>query len=174
MENRSIAKMVVLGIVTLGLYFIAWVVWTAAEMRKKGAEIPTTWLIIVPIANIYWYWMYYQAAEKVTNGGVNGTMMFIISLLIPYVPFLIVQSEFNKVGAGAMPGQATMPGQPQAARAAAMPQEAQPATPAPAPMAEPAAPVAPAQPTPAPAAPEAPTVNDVQPPQPPQQPPQVQ
>jgi len=44
---------IVLSLLTLGIYVLVWFVKTKREMNTKGAEIPTAWLIIIPIINIY-------------------------------------------------------------------------------------------------------------------------
>ena len=56
MKTRSVAGVIILSIVTLGIYPIIWHVRTKNEMNATGADIPTAWLLIVPIANIYWLW----------------------------------------------------------------------------------------------------------------------
>jgi len=52
--------------VTLGIYGLVWYVKTKEEMNAKGAEIPSAWLLIVPIANIIWMWKYSVGVEKLT------------------------------------------------------------------------------------------------------------
>lgn len=39
--KRSLIKIYLLGIVTLGIYFIYWMVMTKRELNELGAEIPT-------------------------------------------------------------------------------------------------------------------------------------
>jgi len=66
MENRSPLAVFLLTMVTLGIYGLVWYVKTKEEMNAKGAEIPSAWLLIVPIANIIWMWKYSVGVEKLT------------------------------------------------------------------------------------------------------------
>ena len=58
MTKRSPASVVILTLVTLGIYGLVWMIKTKNEMVKCGADIPTGWLLIVPIAQIYWFWKF--------------------------------------------------------------------------------------------------------------------
>ncbi len=57
-KNRNIVAVYLLTIFTLGIYGIYWQVQTKEEIKGLGADIPTAWLLIVPIANIYWLYKY--------------------------------------------------------------------------------------------------------------------
>jgi len=41
LSRRSLIKVYVFGIITLGIYFIFWLIKTKNEMNSLGAEIPT-------------------------------------------------------------------------------------------------------------------------------------
>lgn len=120
MKQRSVAAVIVLTLVTFGIYGIVWQVKTKNEMNRLGANIPTAWLIIVPIANIYWLWKYCEGVEKVTKQKVSGILAFVLFWLVGIVGMAIVQNEFNQVGEG----------QPQAMQPQGAPAPAQPAEPA--------------------------------------------
>ena len=64
LSRRSLIKVYVFGIITLGIYFIFWLIKTKNEMNSLGAEIPTAWLLIIPIANIYWLYRYAEGFSK--------------------------------------------------------------------------------------------------------------
>ena len=132
MENRSPASVFFLGIFTAGLYHFIWLVKTKGEMNARGADIPTAWMLILPIVNLIWIWKYCQGVAKVTNGGTSAVMTLLLFLLAgPFGPS-ILQSQFNKVGAAAVPAApAPVPSAPAAAPAASTP-------PPPAPAEEPA------------------------------------
>lgn len=97
MEKRGLGKLFLLTVVTLGIYGIYWEVKTKGEMNAQGAEIPTAWLIIVPIANIWWLWKYAEGVEKVTGNKLSGPVTFLILWLLGSIGMLIVQDAFNKV-----------------------------------------------------------------------------
>ncbi len=82
MKKRNPFVVALLGLVTLGIYTIVWYVKTKGELVERGGEIPTAWLMIVPIANIYWLYQYFRAAEKVTAGRVKGLAFFMIIMIL--------------------------------------------------------------------------------------------
>ena len=99
MQNRSPAAVFILSLVTFGIYAIYWQVKTKGELVRQGADIPTSWLIIVPIANLYWVWKYSLGVEQVSKGKITAVLTLILLLLLSIVGFAILQSEFNKLGA---------------------------------------------------------------------------
>ncbi len=98
MKNRSIVAVVLLPLVTLGIYSIYWSVVTKGELNSKGAQIPTAWLLIVPFVNIYWMWKYYEGAQQVTNGKVNGILMFVLHLFVTsLISSALCQDAYNNL-----------------------------------------------------------------------------
>ncbi|MBK9071150.1 MAG: DUF4234 domain-containing protein [Myxococcales bacterium] len=96
MKNRSIGLMILYTFLTFGIYGIYWYVSTKTEMVELGAEIPTAWLLIVPIANIYWIWKWAGGVEHVTKGKMSQVIAFILVALLSIVGVVIVQLELNK------------------------------------------------------------------------------
>ena len=141
MQKRSPITVLLLSLVTFGIYSIIWQVQTTREMRKYGADIPNCILMIIPIANIYFLWKYCEGVEKVSSGKYTAILMFLLFWLTGIIGIFLAQTAFNEVNAAPAPGGSPMPMQ-----APAMPQAA------------PEAPVAPVA-TEAPVSPEvAPTV----------------
>jgi len=97
LSRRSLIKVYVFGIITLGIYFIFWLIKTKNEMNSLGAEILTAWLLIIPIANIYWLYRYAEGFSKVIKKDNNPVLWFILFWLVPIIIPAIVQSEFNKI-----------------------------------------------------------------------------
>ena len=96
-KKRNIILVYLFSIITFGIYTIYWCVSTKNEMNKKGAQIPTAWLIIIPIANIYWTYKYCEGfAEKIKKDN-NTLLWFIIAIIIGIIMPAIVQSELNKL-----------------------------------------------------------------------------
>lgn len=96
-KKRNIFVVYLLMIITFGIYGIYWFVSTKEEMNSLGAKIPTAWLIIVPIANLYWIYKYCEGfAEKVKKDN-NTVLWFIVYILVGIVMPGIVQSELNKL-----------------------------------------------------------------------------
>ena len=52
MKKRNPIAVLLLPFITFGIYAIVWMVKTKGEMVAKGAEIPTAWLIIIPLVNL--------------------------------------------------------------------------------------------------------------------------
>jgi len=97
MKTRSVAAVIILTIVTLGIYAIVWFVKTKNEMNQVGANIPSAWWLIVPIGNIWWQWKYSEGVERVTRGKLGGAVAFLLIFLLGIIGMAIVQSNFNTV-----------------------------------------------------------------------------
>ena len=98
MQQRSPAAVFFLSLITFGIYSIYWQVKTKGELKAQGADIPTAWLIIVPIANLYWIWKYSLGVEQVSKGKITAVLTLILLLLLSIVGMAILQSEYNKLG----------------------------------------------------------------------------
>ena len=97
MEHRSPIMVFFVSLITFGIYGLVWYVKTKNEMNAKGAQIPTAWLLIIPIANIYWLWKYSQGVELVTKKETSAAVGFILIFLLSVIGMAIVQSKFNAV-----------------------------------------------------------------------------
>lgn len=96
-QERDVVLVYLLGIFTLGIYFIYWYIHTKRKINENfGSDIPTCWLIIIPIANIYWFYKFaevYALYVKRDNNVVLWALLFIfISIITP----ALVQIELNK------------------------------------------------------------------------------
>ena len=98
MKIRNPVAVFFLPIITFGIYAIYWYVKTKEELKAKGANIPTAWLLIVPIVNLYWLWLYAQGVEKATNSAFTAPVAFILLLLLGSIGMAIVQNKFNTIG----------------------------------------------------------------------------
>lgn len=96
MTKRSVGSVVLLSIVTFGIYALIWFVKTKDEMNKAGADIPSAWLMIVPFAGIYWMWKWAGGAEIVTRGKQSQGVAFIMVFLLSIIGIAIMQDAFNK------------------------------------------------------------------------------
>ena len=105
MTKRSVAAVIVLTLITFGIYGIVWMVKTKREMVTQGADIPTSWLMIVPIASIYYMWKWSGGVELVTKGKFSQVITFILIFVLGLIGFAIIQSELNKAIDQGMPNQ---------------------------------------------------------------------
>jgi hypothetical protein len=95
--RRDVIVVYILGFITLGIYFLVWYVKTKTEMNSLGAQIPTAWLLIVPIANIYWFYKYAEAFSTYVKKDNNAVLWFLLFWLVSIITPAIVQSELNKL-----------------------------------------------------------------------------
>jgi membrane protease YdiL (CAAX protease family) len=100
MTQRNPAAVFILCFITLGIYGLVWYVKTKGEMNARGADIPTAWLIIIPIVNFFWLWKWSQGVEKVTGGSTSAGVAFILMFLLGPIGAAIIQSKFNGVSGG--------------------------------------------------------------------------
>lgn len=96
MTKRSVGSVVILSIVTFGIYALIWFVRSKDEMNKAGADIPSAWLMIVPFASIYWMWKWAGGVEMVTRGKQSQGVAFIMVFLLSIIGMAIMQDAFNK------------------------------------------------------------------------------
>ncbi len=96
-KNRNIVMVYLLSMITFGIYGIYWTVATKNEINGQGAEIPTAWLIIIPIANIYWMYKYCEGFSEKIKKDNNTLLWFVLYILVGIIMPAIVQSELNKL-----------------------------------------------------------------------------
>ena len=99
MRNRSVAGVLILSIITFGIYALVWAVKTKTEMNALGAQIPTAWLIIIPFVNLWWLWKYSEGVEHVSRGKMSGALAFVLLFLLGPIGMAILQSTYNSIGA---------------------------------------------------------------------------
>ncbi|HEU4733408.1 MAG TPA: DUF4234 domain-containing protein [Kofleriaceae bacterium] len=97
MTKRSVVAVILLTLITCGLYSLYWFVSTKDEMVARGADIPTGWLLIIPIASIYFKWKWSQGAEHVTRGRYSAPVTFLLVYLLGLIGMAILQSTFNEL-----------------------------------------------------------------------------
>jgi hypothetical protein len=95
MKRRSVVGVLILSIVTFGIYAVVWAVKTKGEMNALGAQIPTAWLLIIPLVNIWWLWKYAEGVEDVSKGKMSGALAFVLLFLLGPIGMAILQSTFN-------------------------------------------------------------------------------
>ena len=100
MKRRSPAAPLLLPVVTLGIYSLVWFVKTKNEMNKTTtSRIPTAWLLIVPIGNIFWLVAYARGAKEF-NGTASTAGTFWLLALLGQIGEAILQARFNRTIAG--------------------------------------------------------------------------
>jgi len=103
-KKRSVAVVVILSIVTFGIYMLYWLYATTKELEElKAKDAPKPWWILmffIPLVNIVFlimfYWKYSKSIEQISKGKSNSTLLFVLFLLIGIVAMALSQIELNK------------------------------------------------------------------------------
>ena len=96
-KYRSLVFVFVMTLITIGFYAFYWFYKTKEEINSLGASIPTFWLMIIPIANLYWMYKYCEGFSDYVAKDDNKILWFLLYIIISIVPMLIFQSELNKL-----------------------------------------------------------------------------
>lgn len=99
MTRREPGTVLLLTLVTCGLYGLVFHVTSKGELCKRGAQIPTAWILLIPFAGLYWFWKYAEGIELV-SGGVRPAGSTFALCLIPFVNFfapMTLQGWFNQI-----------------------------------------------------------------------------
>ena len=97
MKQRDPILVFLLPFVTFGIYALVWCVTTKDAMNRIGADIPTAWLLLIPIVNFLWYWRFCEGVETVTKKEMGAGVAFLLLLLLGPIGMAIIQSSLNKV-----------------------------------------------------------------------------
>jgi len=98
-KRRNPVLVIIFGILTSGIYTIYWLVNTKEEINSLGAEIPTGWLLIIPIANLYFYYKYAEGFSINVKKDDNAIMWFLLLFFVAPVAMILFQVELNKLAA---------------------------------------------------------------------------
>ena len=97
-KHRNPILVIIFTIITLGIYSIYWMYSTKKEMVEQGADIPTFWLFIIPLVNIYWFYKYSMGAAKVAKKeDTMGYIYFILWIVFAPAAMILIQIELNKL-----------------------------------------------------------------------------
>ena len=99
-KKRNPISVLVLSFITLGIYGIYWVVKTKEEINSLGARIPTAWLFVVPIVNIYFVYKYAQGFSRYVRKDNRPILWFLLYMLLLPVSIVLFQSGLNKASTG--------------------------------------------------------------------------
>jgi hypothetical protein len=107
MKLRSPAAPLLLPIITLGIYTLVWHVKTKNEMNQTITNrIPTAWLLIVPIANIFWLVAYSRGAKEFNGTGSTAGTFWLLAIL-GVIGEAILQARFNRTIRGSVSSNAS-------------------------------------------------------------------
>ncbi len=96
-KHRNIFLVYLFIIITFGIYGFYWLISTKNEINSLGAKIPTGWLLIVPIVNIYWIYKYCEGFAQYIKKDNNTILWFVLYIFVGVIMIAIIQSELNKL-----------------------------------------------------------------------------
>jgi hypothetical protein len=99
MTKRDPAGVLLLTLITCGIYGLVWHVQTKEELNRRGAQIPTAWIWLIPFAIWYWLWKYAEGVELVSGGKhtAGGTFALCVIPVINFVAIPVLQGWFNQM-----------------------------------------------------------------------------
>lgn len=97
MKHRNPIMIIFWSLITLGIYTLVWEVRTESEMNARGAQIPTAWLIIIPLVNYFWLWKFSEGVELVTGNKIGTGVAFCLLFFLGVIGIAIVQDKLNQV-----------------------------------------------------------------------------
>ncbi len=100
-KHRDLVTVFILTIITIGIYFIYWAVKTKTELKRAGADIPTAFLVIIPFANIYFWYKYsigyLTLIKKIEIDNNIAALCSIAASFNPFLSMFAFQAGFNKI-----------------------------------------------------------------------------
>ena len=96
-KSKNIFLVYFLSFFTFGIYSLVWTVKSKRDMNSLGAEIPTSWLLIIPVVNLFWLYKYAEGFAQNVKKDDSTMMWFVMSLFAGIIMPFVVQSELNKI-----------------------------------------------------------------------------
>lgn len=80
-------------------YSLYWLIATAYTLKRiDKARIPTIFLLIIPLANLWWMWRYSDAAANFVQQKHPRALIFVLIVLLGPIGLGILQDIYNKTG----------------------------------------------------------------------------
>jgi hypothetical protein len=99
MTRRSALAVVVLTLVTFGLYVYMWLLKSREEMNLQGADVPPAIQLVVPIVNLRWMWRFCEGVERVTGGRLSAPVAAMLLLGCFPLGMAVIQHQLNRTHA---------------------------------------------------------------------------
>lgn len=79
-------------------YTLYWLISTARVLRREtNLAMPPAILLIIPLANYWWYWRYSALVESYTRGKAHAALSFLVLVLLGPIGAGILQDYYNKL-----------------------------------------------------------------------------
>lgn len=79
---------------SFGIYGLVWQVKAKRDLNSLGADIPTSWLLLLPLANMYWVYKFVDGYTQISKKG-STVGNFLLFAFLPVAPYF-VQSLLNE------------------------------------------------------------------------------
>lgn len=100
-KERNPIFVVVVSIITLGIYCLYWFYSTRKELNELTSQSssPVLWTIglLIPIVNIYVLWKYSEDTEMASKKAQNKVVLFLAWLVFFPIAQFLTQEELNKL-----------------------------------------------------------------------------
>ncbi len=100
-KHRSLLAILLLNIITFGLYQIYWYFITKTEMNTvngRDYKVPFFLWFFVPIINIWWFWRFAKAIEKSTHGKVGRWAAFFAPVVLGFLGAIALALLYPFIG----------------------------------------------------------------------------
>ncbi|MHA1316165.1 MAG: DUF4234 domain-containing protein [Candidatus Heimdallarchaeum aukensis] len=93
-KERNPIVVIILMMITFGIYALFWYYWTKNELNELGADIPSYIFVFIPILNIYWMIKYIVGYGKAT--GKSAFALFLALVIFNPIGVYMIQSALNE------------------------------------------------------------------------------
>ena len=95
--RRTVTEMIVLMVITLGIYTLYWLYITKEELNNNRAHVPTFLFFFIPLVNFYFLYKFAEAfCAIVLKDKSQSVAYFLLILFLFPVGELIMQSQINR------------------------------------------------------------------------------
>jgi len=98
LPHESIGRVIVLSLITLGIYSLYWAWRLGDHLRRsgEGSDIPHFVWMLVPFANLWWYWRWSLALEDATDGRIQHVPAFVLVAIFGVIGVAVTQHLINE------------------------------------------------------------------------------
>ncbi len=97
-EKRGLVEVALLTLFTFGIYYVYWGVVTKRELKQAGGDIPSAFLIIIPFANLYFWYKYAKSYVQIVRRSNNDmdVLVYFLLTLFPLLCPVVFQKGYNE------------------------------------------------------------------------------
>jgi hypothetical protein len=98
-EKQSLITLILLTLVTFGIYYLIWFYNTKEDINGIGGKIPTFFLYFIPLLNIYFLYCFAHEFVHCVRKEDNAALVFLHfgCSFVPFIYMLVVQYQINEL-----------------------------------------------------------------------------